>query len=137
MWRAIRFIILLTLLTSINLKPVQSGSIPSSTRPDEPAPAQSTSGPRPPLSVSAPALAPHLSMAAVIIDAVPPYSWRHGCGPTSAGMVIGYYDLHGYPWLIPGDSSSQTEEVNEAIASQNTPTAISNHYEDYSFPVDN
>jgi hypothetical protein len=76
-------------------------------------------------------------MAAVIIDAVPSYSWRHGCGPTSAGMVIGYYDLHGYPWLIPGDSSSQTEEVNEAIASQNTPTAISNHYEDYSIPVDN
>jgi hypothetical protein len=124
------------LIMILNPGIVRSEPIPSGIKPDEPVPSQSTSGPVPPLSVSSPALAPHATTTAVLIDGVPAYYWRHGCGPTAAGMVIGYYDLHDYPWLIPGDSSVQTDNVNEAIASQNTPSAISNHYEDYSKPED-
>ena len=39
-----------------------------------------------------------------VIGAVPPYLWRHGCGPTAAGMVMGYWDGQGFPDLIPGES---------------------------------
>ena len=39
----------------------------------------------------------------IIISAVPSYTpgWYGGCGPTAGGMVIGYWDDHGYPGLIP------------------------------------
>jgi hypothetical protein len=65
-----------------------------------------------------------------VIVGVPAYRWRHGCGPTAAGMVIGYWDGHGFPRLIPGDAATQTAEVNQAMTS----TA---HYDDYSLPIDN
>ena len=39
---------------------------------------------------------------------VPSYLWRHGCGPTAVGMVIGYYDILGYDDLIPGSAVTQT-----------------------------
>ena len=61
---------------------------------------------------------------------VPAYLWQHGCGPTAIGMLIGYWDMHGCPNLIAGDSSSQTSSVEEAIAS-------TEHYNDYSLPIDN
>jgi hypothetical protein len=31
------------------------------------------------------------------ISGVPAYIWRCGCTPTAAGMVLGYWDSHGYP----------------------------------------
>lgn len=34
---------------------------------------------------------------AVIIDSVPAYDWSFGCSNTTAAMVAGFYDLHGYP----------------------------------------
>jgi hypothetical protein len=64
-----------------------------------------------------------------LISGVPGYAWHHGCGPTAAGMVIGYYDTHGFGKLIPGDASTQTAAVDTAIAS-------SEHYNDYSLPID-
>jgi hypothetical protein len=64
-----------------------------------------------------------------LISGVPGYAWHHGCGPTAAGMVIGYYDTHGFGQLIPGDASTQTAAVDEAIAS-------TEHYNDYSLPID-
>lgn len=67
-----------------------------------------------------------------VIDGVPDYLWHHGCGPTAAGMVVGYWDTHGYPDLIPGDASQQTYQVNQAIASQ----GVNSHYNDYSLPID-
>ena len=53
----------------------------------------------------------------VIIDDVPNYTWYGGCGPTAAGMIIGYWDAHGYPNLITG-------AVNDMIAS-------TEHFYDY------
>ncbi len=65
-----------------------------------------------------------------VIAGVPVYMWYRGCGPTAAGMVVGYWDTHGFGKLIRGDSSTQTTEVNRAIASPE-------HYNDYSLPIDN
>ncbi len=31
-----------------------------------------------------------------VLDNVPAYSWYHGCGPTAAASVFGYWDVHGY-----------------------------------------
>ncbi len=68
-----------------------------------------------------------------VIPNVPCYAWRHGSGPTAAGMVLGYWDGHGFPWLIPGDASTQTAAVDQAIASGDGPGT---HYGDYSLPLD-
>jgi len=65
----------------------------------------------------------------VIINGVPSYNWQHGCGPTALGMVIGFYDNNGYPGLIEGFASTQTNEVNNAIANDQ-------HYNDYALPID-
>ena len=64
-----------------------------------------------------------------IIGGVPAYLWHNGCGPTSAGMIVGYWDMHGFANLIPGDSSLETAAVDNAIASNE-------HYNDYSVPID-
>ena len=69
----------------------------------------------------------------VLIPGVPGYGWRDGCGPTAVGMVVGYYDLHGWDGLIPGDASSNTIDVQQAIASHGTAGAPG-HYEDYALP---
>ncbi len=99
-------------------------------------PQQSTTGPVPP-----PGVAPKARMAlapdarSVVIDGVPGYLWRHGCGPTAVGMVIGYHDTHGFGALIPGDASTQTAEVDQAIASARS-SGDPGHYEDYGLPYD-
>lgn len=66
----------------------------------------------------------------VLISGVPSYLWGHGCGPTALGMVVGYYDVNGYSDLIIGNASTQTTNVNIAIAN-------TEHYNDYSLPIDN
>jgi len=63
------------------------------------------------------------------IPGVPAYYWRYGCGPTALGMVLGYYDEHGMPNIFSGSSATQTPAVQQAIAS-------SDHYNDYSLPLD-
>jgi len=66
----------------------------------------------------------------VVIDGVPAYVWRHGCGPTAVGMIVGYWDSHGYSNFVEGSAATQTAAVNAMIAS-------AEHYEDYSSPIDN
>jgi hypothetical protein len=99
-------------------------------------PGQSTTGPLPPAGVreKRPDKAP-LARSDRLTIGVPAYLWRHGCGPTALGMVVGYFDTHGYPGLIPGDASQQTEAVNQVIASQRD-AEHPQHYEDYSLPID-
>jgi hypothetical protein len=65
----------------------------------------------------------------VLISGVPSYLWQHGCGPTALGMVIGYYDAIGFSDLVAGNASTQTTEVNDAMAN-------ASHYADYSLPKD-
>jgi hypothetical protein len=87
----------------------------------------STTGPVPPPGVvfqrATKALIP-----GKVISGVPEYLWHHGCGPTAAGMAIGYYDELGHK-LVPGDPGTQTAAVNDAIAS-------AEHYNDYALPLD-
>jgi len=55
----------------------------------------------------------------ITIDDVPSYIWYYGCGPTAAGMIIGYWDDRGYGGLIPGSSDWNTNQqaVKDTIAS--------------------
>jgi len=89
---------------------------------------QSTTGPYRPKGVSKGIIQNNQKSTNTIIG-VPSYIWHRGCGPTALGMVIGYYDTHGFTDLIDGDASTQTSYVNDAIAN-------SNHYSDYSLPID-
>jgi len=102
------------------------------------APQQSTTGPAPPPGVVSAPLSGAKSIA--MIEGVPAYEWRHGCGPTAVGMVIGYYDAHGYDDLIPGDASTQTDAVDQVIASGGSlftgPVTPERHFEDYAVPID-
>ncbi|HOZ49392.1 MAG TPA: C39 family peptidase, partial [Candidatus Hydrogenedentes bacterium] len=100
---------------------------------------QSTTGPKPPAGCVLPPF--QASKAAVTISGVPRYIWRHGCGPTAVGMVLGYYDTHGFDALFPGSAATQTPAVIQAIASGGTssspnPAGSEKHYEDYARPQD-
>ena len=66
----------------------------------------------------------------IIISDIPIYLWHRGCGPTALGMIVGYYDLHGFDELFPDSSSMQTNDINMLIASDE-------HYTDYAVPLDN
>jgi hypothetical protein len=96
-----------------------------------------TTGPTPPPGArpSARSLARRQTAGDHLISGVPAYIWRDGCGPTSVGMIIGYYDGAGFPGLIAGDASTQTSAVGQAIASHGTP-GDPQHYDDYSLPKD-
>lgn len=89
---------------------------------------QSKSGPFRPVGVNT-GITDKNPNSVVVIDGVPSYLWFRGCGPTSLGMVVGYYDTHGFSDLIEGDASTQTGNVDDAIAD-------SAHYCDYSLPLD-
>ena len=89
---------------------------------------QSKTGPNRPIGVSE-GIIKNNHKSAVIISGVPAYLWHRGCGPTSLGMLIGYYDTQGLSDLINGDASTQTNSVDDAIANEE-------HYNDYSLPLD-
>lgn len=102
-------------------------------------PALTTTGPVPPATVQAPTGARRAVAAAgeVVVAGAPAYRWRDGCGPTSVGMVVGYYDGHGFADLVAGDASSQSVNpaVSQMIASHGS-AGDPRHYEDYSLPED-
>lgn len=54
-----------------------------------------------------------------VVPDVPSYQWYRGCGPTAAGMVVGYWDGAGYDDLIDGsnDWSSNQANIEQMIAS--------------------
>ena len=49
----------------------------------------------------------------VVIPEVPAYYWYNGCGPTAGGMIIGYWDAHGYPDLITGGDGTNSWTTNQ------------------------
>jgi hypothetical protein len=105
------------------------------------APQHSTTGPTPPPSVTSaeggvqPAVAQSGAVGEVVVPGVPAYQWHDGCGPTAVGMVLGYYDSHGWDALIPGDASTETPAVDQVIASHDVGSGAQ-HYEDYALPMD-
>src|SRR5690606_6736880 len=104
--------------------PVEQEKPPTPPPPDD---QQSTSGPEPPAGLARGG-AEAAGGAGIVIPGVPAYTWYRGCGPTAAGMVIGYWDGRGYD-IVPGNAASQTPAVNNMIAS-------SGHYDGYSQPID-
>lgn len=101
--------------------------------------ALTTTGPVPPANVKPPTGARRAIAAAgeTVVVGVPAYGWTDGCAPTSVGMVVGYYDGHGFPDLVVGDASSQAANpaVSQMIASHGT-VSDPRHYEDYALPKD-
>ena len=57
----------------------------------------------------------------VALDEVPAYQiWYHGCGPTAAASVLGYYDIHGHPGIFDAqdwDAVRLTQNVGDQISS--------------------
>jgi hypothetical protein len=98
-----------------------------------------TTGPTPPATVKPPTGARRATAGAgeTLIVGVPAYLWRDGCAPTSVGMIVGYYDGHGFPDLVAGDASSQSANaaVSQMIASHGS-VSDPRHYEDYALPKD-
>lgn len=100
---------------------------------------QSTTGPEPPPGTDRGST--EILRSQVVIRGVPSYLWHHGCGPTAAGMVIGYWDSHGYSSLVPGDAGEQNSAANAMMADDNdyptcSGTSFEDHYRDYSCPRD-
>ena len=63
-----------------------------------------------------------------VLPNAPDYEWWYGCSPTSAGMMMGYYDINSYgglyyPDLVPGGTAELSNygnpgaRANQAIAS--------------------
>ena len=99
---------------------------------------QSTSGPQRPEGVDIGFIG--ITRGQVVIEGVPSYLWHHGCGPTAAGMVLGYWDSHGYADLVEGDASTQTLQADAMMATDHGYAACNDlyadHYRDYSCPRD-
>ncbi|MBN1787473.1 MAG: PEP-CTERM sorting domain-containing protein [Sedimentisphaerales bacterium] len=81
-----------------------------------------------PDSILASGIAMHKAGAPVTLPAPGDYKWWYGCAPTSAGMVMGYYDVQGYNGmslgnLVPGGQAENSTYgagpylANNAIAS--------------------
>ena len=88
----------------------------------------STTGPTPSADIgSESTLGPYSTQT--IIGGVPSYTWYRGCGPTAVGMVIGYWDEHGFDDLVDGDASTQTDEVKNMMSTQG-------NWDDYCLPLD-
>lgn len=99
---------------------------------------QSTTGPVPPAGIDRGLQPPDKTI--VLISGVPSYIWHHGCGPTAVGMVVGFYDGHGYDNLVPEEATSQTAAVDAMMANDDDNSSClgyeSNHFMDYSCPLD-
>jgi len=65
---------------------------------------QSTSGPFSPAGIDRGLRPPDKSRK--VIGGVPSYIWHHGCGPTAAGMVLGFWDGFAFPNLISGSANT-------------------------------
>ena len=54
-----------------------------------------------------------------MIVGIPNYEWYAGCGPTAAGMIMAYWDAHGFDALVKGEPGLlQTPDVNTMMASK-------------------
>lgn len=60
-----------------------------------------------------------LRAAPILLSDVPAYNWYHGCGPTAVGMILGYWDLHGYRNLFQASGLDLylTSSVQDEISS--------------------
>jgi hypothetical protein len=64
----------------------------------------------------------------VKITDVPSYLYWGGCGPTAAGMVIGYWDAHGYGNLIAGAGNTWAGNTANVKAMMASPGFMADYY---------
>ncbi|MCK9422161.1 MAG: T9SS type A sorting domain-containing protein [Bacteroidales bacterium] len=57
---------------------------------------------RPPQNWRGPSSIPNPASGDVILQNVPAYDWCYGCSPTSAAMLLGYYDHNNYDLIYTG-----------------------------------
>jgi len=55
-----------------------------------------------PIANSAEIILEDEAMSSKMLTDIPAFSWTYGCSATSAGMMFGYYDRHGYPAFYTG-----------------------------------
>jgi len=63
---------------------------------------------------------PPVTFGAGVVLQVPAYDWYHGCAPTAAASVFGYWDLNGYDNLFDAsgwDAIRLTAHVQDQISS--------------------
>jgi len=48
------------------------------------------------------------------LSGIPAYEWRRGCSPTSAAMLMAYWDQNGYPNLWAGTPPTSNDPGNDA-----------------------
>jgi hypothetical protein len=60
----------------------------------------------------------------------PDYEWWYGCSPTSAGMMMGYYDRNGFDNLVPG-GTAELSNYGSPGALANQIIASSGHIADF------
>ena len=62
---------------------------------------------RPPANRAPEVRVPFMAPAAEtnILASMPAFYWSYGCSPTAAAMMMGYYDLNGYPNLYTGPAN--------------------------------
>jgi hypothetical protein len=70
-----------------------------------------------------------------VLSNAPAYDWWYGCSPTSAGMMMGYYDINGYGGLrydnlIPG-GPAELSTFGNSSALANQIIASSGHITDF------
>ncbi len=97
--------------------------------PEPPEDAKSTTGPLFPPAAMRTQVSPSAAGVQVVLNDVPAYKWHDGCGPTSAGMIIGYWDGRGFDSLVSGSAMTQTAVVNAMISSAES-------FNDYAVPLD-
>jgi hypothetical protein len=58
------------------------------------------------------------------------YDWWYGCSPTSAGMLLGWYDRNGFSNLVPG-GNAELNTFGNPDALVNSAIASSGHISDF------
>jgi hypothetical protein len=80
------------------------------------------------------AIRPKMVIAQKVLTNVPAYEWRHGCMPTSVGMLMAYFDQMGWGSLMPGVEISKETPIPSSA--QYERIASYGHYTSYSLPLD-
>ena len=76
--------------------------------------------------------------APVTLSNVPHYNWYHGCGPTAAASIIGYYEMQGFTGLFDSDGWDNvklTSNVQDQISSPAHNAKYDPHPDNASLPV--
>ena len=83
----------------------------------------------------------HKQGSTVTLSAPGDYDWWYGCSPTSTGMIMGHYDVHGYSGqsynnLVPGGAAENSTFSGSGPFLANSVIASSGHQYDFYGNVD-